>query len=177
MKKYIKNLVIYIVCLVVCVGLLGGCKGYCKEESKPIKIPADIKPIDTENYNDVYTVYWNYFDKNATYDTVLVCGYVIVYGTDKSGNLLWYPTLTDDSIKTIDYKGMNISRLELSWNDSISNQVESAINASIPNKCYIKGIVESRIAYTGKCDFRGHNIPILRITNVEEKIIDYEKTY
>jgi len=24
-----------------------------------IKIPKDVKPIDWENYNDVYTVYWN----------------------------------------------------------------------------------------------------------------------
>ena len=59
MKKYIKNLVIFIVCLVACVGLLGGCKG--NYHCKPQKKPANLKPIDCKNFNDVTTTYWNLY--------------------------------------------------------------------------------------------------------------------
>lgn len=31
----------------------------CERQCKPINRPKDVKPIDWENYNDVYTVYWN----------------------------------------------------------------------------------------------------------------------
>jgi hypothetical protein len=34
--------------------LFVACNKNCK-----IKYPKDVKPIDWENYNDVYTVYWN----------------------------------------------------------------------------------------------------------------------
>ena len=46
--------------VVMCgVALLScSCKG--EEKCGEIKKPKDLKPIDWENYNDVYTVYWNY---------------------------------------------------------------------------------------------------------------------
>jgi hypothetical protein len=79
MKKYIKNLVIYIVCLVVCVGLLGGCHGRYK--CIPQNKPANIKPIDCKNFNDVTTTYWNLYrdceslEIKPTCDTLLVEGW------------------------------------------------------------------------------------------------------
>ena len=46
-----KKIILYITALLL---LFSACKKSCK-----IKYPKDIKPIDWENYNDVYTVYWN----------------------------------------------------------------------------------------------------------------------
>ena len=80
MKKYIKNLVIYILCLVTCVGLLAGCKRHY--HCKPKKMPANIKPIDCNNFNDVTTVYWylhegydEHFGKPSCGTTLLVKGW------------------------------------------------------------------------------------------------------
>jgi len=43
-----------ILCITAVVLLFANCGKECK-----IKYPKDLKPIDWENYNDVYTVYWN----------------------------------------------------------------------------------------------------------------------
>jgi len=49
------------------------------------KIPKDVKPIDWENYNDVYTVYWNLYSscekiKSEYYGkTIKIAGWNIWY--------------------------------------------------------------------------------------------------
>ena len=43
--------------------LFAGCDKNCK-----IKYPKDLKPIDWENYNDVYDVIWNYTDIKESSD-------------------------------------------------------------------------------------------------------------
>ena len=147
----------------VSVSCVGRCGKYVTQK------PANVKPIDTENYNDVYTVYWNYFD-NATNPyslrEVLMCGYVVVYGMDKSGNLLWYPMLTDDSIKAINYVDMHITKVYFSWSNTISDQINSIVNTSIPNKCYIRGFVELEYTQFNNCET--HYIPKLVIVNAED---------
>jgi hypothetical protein len=47
-----------IVCLMTVLLGLASCDKACNP-----KHPQDLKPIDWENYNDVYTVYWNYINK------------------------------------------------------------------------------------------------------------------
>ena len=42
-------------CFTAILLLLSACEKDCK-----INYPKNLKPIDWENYNDVYTVYWNY---------------------------------------------------------------------------------------------------------------------
>ena len=44
-----------ILCIAAIILLFATCDNPCK-----IKYLKDVKPIDWENYNDVYTVYWNY---------------------------------------------------------------------------------------------------------------------
>jgi len=161
-----------IICLTTCVVVSGlvSCGGEC---GNYFQKPANVKPIDKENYNDVYTVYWNYFDKVSlpldtepplSYDTVLMCGYVAVYGMDKSDSLLWYPKLIDDSIKAMYYSNAE-PEVYFYGIDAISDQVKILINNSIPNKCYIKGIVEFDFIQQGACDI--HSVPKLKITDIE----------
>jgi len=47
-----KKVILYIAALFM---LSVACKPNCD-----VKIPNGVKPIDWENYNDTYTVYWNY---------------------------------------------------------------------------------------------------------------------
>ena len=160
-----KAKIIILAVAVVCVGLLGGCIGHYGK-CKPKEIPAHIKLIDTENYNDVYTVYWNYFDNCLpNTDTVLICGYV---GVDYEEYFYPYPFLFDDPIKALNvtmwFRDIHIG---FHWNDSISNQVKSIIKASTPNKCYIKGVVDCDYGpIKDICDY--HSFPKLKIVNVED---------
>jgi hypothetical protein len=69
--------------LILCAAmvlLLAACKKDCK-----IDYPKDIKPIDWDNYNDVYTVYWNYRILNPESNDkseqnwgkyIMVCGWI-----------------------------------------------------------------------------------------------------
>lgn len=43
-------------CIVTLIILVVACGKNCK-----IKQPKNVKPIDWNNYNDVYTVHWNYY--------------------------------------------------------------------------------------------------------------------
>ena len=52
---------IIFLCLTALLLLFASCEKGCK-----IKYPKDVKPIDWENYNDVYTVYWNYVHVNGS---------------------------------------------------------------------------------------------------------------
>jgi len=161
-----------ILCLAACAIVTGfmSCKppiiGGCGDD---IIIPAH-NPIDRENYNNVYTVFWNYFD-NECYDSVLMCGYV---GYDKYNDRVVFPVrLYDDSIKALDcttYTGGDFFKqvvVNITWADSISDQIKSIINNSIPNKCYIKGFVYHQYElFYGLCYY--HHLPKLYIKNVED---------
>ena len=57
--------------------LFAACDKNCK-----IKYPKDLKPIDWENYNDVYTVYWNLAhccseSINIQSDTIKISGWKV----------------------------------------------------------------------------------------------------
>ena len=114
MKKHIKNLVIYIVCLVVCVGLLGGCNG--NYHCKPQKKPANIKPIDCKNFNDVTTTYWNLYSDCESFDTWAVsppCGKLLVEGWGhKNSNISGCIVLCPDSVSA---EKRSISTSSLYW--------------------------------------------------------------
>ena len=106
MKKYkinFKNMnkLIYIVCLVACVGLFVVCKGvyHCK----PKKMPANIKPIDCNNFNDVTTVYWNLYKGCDTYyDIKPPCDTLLVEGWGYRGN--YEVILCPDSVSAAEHQ-------------------------------------------------------------------------
>ena len=55
-----------ILCFTAIILLFTNCNNECKnwdciENPCKIDYPKDVRPIDWENYNDVYTVYWNNF--------------------------------------------------------------------------------------------------------------------
>jgi len=79
-----------IFCLAACAAIafgLNACKNKCA------KVPKDLKPIDCENYNDVKTVYWNFYrfcgkDEPWLYDNS--CDTIRVEGWGYSDNRYIY---------------------------------------------------------------------------------------
>jgi len=135
-------------------------------ECEKCKVPAH-NPIDCENYNDVFTVFWNLNDSNFSYDCseVLVCGYIV---NDKY--IDDYPPfvrLLDDSIKALncsfDIFVDRFCKVEIACD---IDSVKSIINASVPNKCYVKGPLHG----TGKIDYYCCylGIPSITLVNVED---------
>ena len=65
-----------VLCLTALLLLFASCNKECK-----IKYPKGVKPIDWENYNDVYTVYWNTIHLSSEpivlqSDTIKITGWV-----------------------------------------------------------------------------------------------------
>ena len=103
------------------------------EQNCEIKKPKGVKPIDWENYNDVYTVHWNYFK-----DCIEPCG-------DIGRNIKIYGWITEYSI----YSGHLYLR-DTSPNESgvvtveITDEIEKEIYQTLytpdwPKKCYVNG--------------------------------------
>ena len=68
-----------ILCLTTILLLFAACEKTCIG-----KKPKELKPIDWENYNDVYTVYWNYYNecretKKEENKDILVSGWIQGY--------------------------------------------------------------------------------------------------
>jgi len=136
--------------------LFTACEKSCLE-----KKPKNLKLIDWENYNDVYTVYWNYHqecpgkqeDENKE---------IMVYGWIKNGFMGWELVADRNS----NPNGGN-SHVIL----QAANQVPAIIDSSdLTKKCFIKGIL-------GLCNFPTNNcchvVPLIMITNIND--IYFEK--
>ena len=115
--------------------LLSACEKSCLE-----KRPKNVKPIDWENYNDVYTVYWNYRTLCSEIKTedlgreIMLTGWVrlpLHNGED-------YFSLVSDVAEAGEYPGPvptpNISIAM--YSDSIRYYLASC---DLTKKCFIKG--------------------------------------
>ena len=154
-----------IFCLAACAAVMAliSCKPRrmctCCDGYSAIKVPAH-NPIDCENYNDVFTVFCNINDYNLyprNCDTVLVCGYVVSDYNDKVTSPI---TLIDD-YNSYPY------RVKICVYDSISDQINSIINASILNKCYIKGMLGRSFIRAFPPICYHYYAPVIFIDNVE----------
>ena len=120
-----QNVLKFTAFLLILAGVFSSCKekeGQCGE----IKKPKDLKPIDWENYNDVYTVYWNYFgycdDREFdTGDTVSVYGW-------KSNfyDLFYISAVPEDNKHPV--IGIKVSPAQIAA-------------ADLTKKCFVRGLV------------------------------------
>jgi len=137
-----------ILCLTVLILLFSNCKKDCKKrnckEDDPCKIdrPKDVKPIDWENYNSVYDVFWNYtvpWGKEITDwgKEIMACGWVS-YSSDK---LYKFFTLQSDTslnkavLPIFLYSYYFPNECE-GLVDSLNSRFQSA---DLTKKCFIKG--------------------------------------
>ena len=122
----------------------------CKSDFCEIKKPKDIKPIDWENYNDVYTVYWNFISD------------CIIFG-DWPSNGSWqlektikiYGLITGYSLHSgsLNFKNQDLDK---SVTVSITNEIEKEIYEKLyapnwPKKCYAKGDLHLKPIETECC--------------------------
>ena len=155
---------IMILCISAMLLLFAGCKNKCE-----IDYPKNIKPIDWENYNDVYTVYWNYHT---------LCSEIKVEDADKEIMLSgWvrlplynrenYFNLVADVAQAGEYPGP-APTLHISiamYEDSIRYYLDTC---DITRKCFIKGRLDFDCYHmSGVCDSKAYpTVHLLSVKNI-----------
>ncbi|MDR2887519.1 MAG: hypothetical protein LBV26_05910 [Bacteroidales bacterium] len=110
--------------------------------------PADVKPIDSESYNDVYNVFWNYFeeyyrgawsltDSIKTYGKIDTCtldtshSFVLISEHEYEHNII-YDFIQEYRL----YPGPAINVFCHSIADELQSKLDSC---DLTGRCYIKG--------------------------------------
>ena len=139
-----------ILCLTALLLLFAACKKHCY-----LKSPKNLKPIDWENYNDIYTVYWNTVHccseaKNLQNDTIKISGWKPSNSIDLS-SLCDYPDA---------YYGNGIVVVQIAY---YLSEIHAKLDTcDLTKKCYIKG----RIYLDSEHFPRGCTVfPIIEITD------------
>ena len=150
-----RKIILYLTALLL---LFAACKKSCK-----IKYPKDIKPIDWENYNDVYTVYWNCKDTKVNSkmrDTIKIYGWIFQGPIYPNGNPLpvdpdnFTLISNEEDIFYWNYStrgvGINIRNI---YYDSVTyvNLQPKFDTSDITKKCFIKGRLGFVYLYTEYC--------------------------
>lgn len=139
MEWRIKNINILIVCTIVFFASSCGRCGFKK--------PQGVKPIDWENYNDVYTVYWNYCDqgedvcKNEGFSgkTVMVYGWIFQGKYSGTFDPKMFSLIDNEiNIFSNNPNGTGIY-IKVFDNEVIDSLKIKFANTDITKKCYIKG--------------------------------------
>ena len=107
----------------------------CKEKCDK---PNDVKPVDWESFNDVYTVYWNFVtnDFNAIPDgkTIKVCGWVNAnpHVSVGAGFLLYDKVVADHYDIYLDVSSFS--------RDDMDDKIQELFsNNDLKKKCYVRG--------------------------------------
>ena len=139
--------------------LLVSCKEKREGEETCINKPKDVQPVDWGSYNDVYTVYWNYFgycsDIISTGDSI-----VCVYGW-KTTHTAFYISPVPEYINS----ERPIANILISWD---SWEITTKIAASdLTKKCFIKGKLYLRpVKRGGECCYVEPSIYIANIDDI-----------
>ena len=138
----------------------------CKDNDCKIKTPKDLKPIDWENYNDVYTVYWN---------TRHLCSESISLQSDTirvSGWKSWsYDAfnLCDDA-KYADRSLGHTAAFPFVNIKCYLPELKTKLDTSdVTKKCFIKGIIHlnQEMSYPrGDCCFTWGQLEIINIDDI-----------
>ena len=153
-----------ILCITAVVLLFANCDKNCK-----IKYPKDLKPIDWENYNDVYTVYWNYCTVSSETNKKIEQDRdkdIMIYGW------VCFPHSINHEFALSEYpngSGIMCTIGILPPIDTINNivgQVRVKLDTSdLTKKCFIKGVLRLRPAPVKGCKCVPH-IDILDVNDI-----------
>ena len=155
-----------ILSLTAIVLLFASCDKDCK-----MGRPQDVKSVDWENYNDVYTVYWNYvfYNKPGKINEedrdkeIMVCGFAYDWRGLPSAGLGFY--IADNTNEK--YPCVYIPPL-MGNRDSIL-QLDSILKAGyLANmKCYVKGKLDFRNLTPDMGECQTYQ-PIITINNIDD---------
>ena len=149
---------IKILLLTCCVSLIffSSCKEY-EGQCSEVKIPKNLSPIDWDNYNEVYTVHWNYSGTCTKMNKNNDIGKVIkVYGwiEQESFRPEWFYLVDKDT---------NIAIHSYSIADSLRDKFSTF---DITKKCYITGILNIEEQPNNNCCYASPKIVITNIDNI-----------
>jgi hypothetical protein len=152
-------------CIIIALSLLAACDKGCK-----IKYPKDVKPIDWENYNDVYTVYWNTVHPcsdlcnhpedfwNYQCDTIKISGWK-AWGYD-------YFYLCDDAKYAIRDLGYTAPFPMMRIRCNLPSFKDKLDTCDLTKKCFIKGILVFESVGEPRCGNHGAHILITDINDI-----------
>ena len=156
-----------ILCLTALLLLFTACEKTCS-----VKKPKDVKPIDWENYNDVYTVYWNYssvYSKRKQEDEgkiIKISGWITQH-SPPNANLF---ALCDDSKYAIRSSGYKTSPPIMHIDGYFVPGLQAMLDScDLTKKCFIKGKLGFREIPSGFCTGA---MPIIEITDINDIYFD-----
>lgn len=128
MKTKLTILLVVVILLYSCERKIGGCAETCYDIEKP----ANLRPIDWDDWNDAYTVYYTFYDneEDACYDhdgDTIMC-YGNIYVSPYAGIKL--EVKGSDDLEIV----FNLHGSEI---DSLYNMLN---NTSHSDTCFVKGI-------------------------------------
>jgi hypothetical protein len=148
-----KNLLIVV--LLVIAGSFFACE----------KIPKDVKPIDWENYNDVYTVYWNCYSSCKEIKNEYAGKTVKI-----SGWRIWSRDLFSlcDDAKCAEIFFVP-SPLESVVIDFCFPEAQTLLDTSdLTKKCLIKGKIRLKMEKMSGCKV----FPVIEVTDINDIYFD-----
>jgi len=148
-----------ILCLTALLLLFVACEKNCLE-----KKPKDVKPIDWENYNDVYTAFWN------TYSTISESSRIegkdiMVYGwvlPNYSAHGFTLVTETHGSDKPVRLAGKPHFQVYCGSKEKLDT-------CDLTQKCYIKGKLAFNRIKAGSCSVA---VPEIKIEDIDNFYFD-----
>ena len=165
-----------VLCLTIILLLLVACDKNCLNTKEK---PKNLKPIDWENYNDVNTVFWNFYGPCEDFYNMNNPENIMIYG--------WINTITKNWVyfNGENYDWLASGRIELVdnpnfYNDSGSkptgywvdllfpvNEFKAKLDSSdLTKKCFIKGKLRFNPLKMGFCCRNSVEIVITDINDI-----------
>jgi len=154
-----------ILCLTAILLLFSACEKACLE-----KKPRKVKPIDWENYNDVYTAFWNTYSTISESSNILQRE-IMVYGWVKPKYSEYRFTLvtdTHDSDKSLQLVGKPHFDVYIRGSEMALIR-EKLDTCDLTKKCYVKGKLDFNRIKAGLC---GIAIPEIIIEDINDFFIE-----
>ena len=167
----------FIIKLLIFCGLVLSCYS-CKEKNQcgEIKKPKDLKPIDWENYNDVYTVYWNYAGdcsdmslRSDLENNIKVFGWIFQGHLGKPIDMEMFSLIDNET--NIFAPNPSVEKKTTSiyvrvFDPNLANSLKTKFaETDITKKCYIKGKLFISAQYDNNCCF---GEPFISVSNIND---------
>ena len=149
-----------ILCFAAILLLFAACKKNCLQ-----KHPKDVKPIDWENYNDVYTVFWNCYGYCDDYimnyhENIMVSGWI---SQPTHGNISAHHFILVNNQGDRSETFPNIPVKSYALSDELQAMFDTC---DLTKKCFIKGKLQSDHIKMGLCCEKTAQIGITDITDI-----------
>jgi len=157
--------------LKICVVALFACS--CGKNCE-VKSPKDLKPIDWENFNDVYTVFWNFFSKDygtcregPTGITIKVCGWIFQGSHGETIDPGMFHLIDNESnIFAPNASGGNSIYVKTFDTDLVNLLKNKFVENDVTKKCFVKGELYYFCRETAKCFSKDPNVYIHNINDI-----------